>query len=263
MFSDARLINFIANTLALLAVLALVVGVVAWVAQRPYFAITAIQIEPMEAESLNYVSAAGVQATIAGRVMGNFFSVDLDRTREVIETAPWVRHARIRRVWPNALRIQIEEQQPLALWNENQMINSWGEAFSANQGELPDDADLPQLNGPESSERLVVQRYAELARWFAPLNLRVQEVTLSPRYAWEVELSDGVRLSLGRDPAADVADPHGRSGALPFAARIERFVQIWPKLTERLDGRAISSADLRYANGFAITLAPVSHTSAK
>src|SRR3546814_19412952 len=106
------------------------------------------------------------------------------------------------------------------------MSNSWGEAFSANQGELPDDADLPQLNGPVSSERLVVQRYAELARWFAPLRLRVQEVTLSPRYAWEVELSDGVRLSLGRDPAADVADPHGRSGALPFAARIERFVQI-------------------------------------
>src|SRR3546814_10356015 len=96
---------------------------------------------------------------------GNFFSVDLDETRELIETVPWVRHARIRRVWPNALRIQIEEQQPLALWNENQMINSWGEAFSANQGELPDDADLPQLNGPVSSERLVVQRYAELARW--------------------------------------------------------------------------------------------------
>ncbi len=263
MFSDARLINFIANMLALLAVLALILGVVVWVAQRPYFAIAKIQIEPAQSESLNYVSAASVRATIAGQITGNFFSVDLDDTRDLIETVPWVRHARIRRVWPNALRIQIEEQQPLALWNENQMINSWGEAFSANQGELPDDADLPQLNGPESSERLVVQRYAELARWFAPLSLRVQEVTLSPRYAWEVELSDGVRLSLGRDPAADVADPHGRSGALPFAARIERFVQAWPKLAERLDGRAISSADLRYANGFAITLAPVSNTSAK
>jgi cell division protein FtsQ len=174
-----------------------------------------------------------------------------------------VRHARIRRVWPDALRVQIEEQQPLALWNENQMINTWGEAFTANQGELADDAGLPQLNGPATSERLVVQRYAEIARWFAPLNLRVQEVTLSPRYAWEVRLSDGMHLSLGRDPAADVADPHGRSGALPFAARIERFVQAWPHLAERLEGRAISNADLRYSNGFAITLAPVSNTSTK
>lgn len=263
MFSDARLTNFIANTLALLAVLALIAGVVMWVAQRPYFAITKIQIEPLQSEAFSYVTAAGVQATIAGRVAGNFFSINLDDTRSLIETVPWVRHAQVRRVWPDSLSIRIEEQQPLALWNENQMINTWGESFTANQGELADDASLPQLNGPGSSERLVVQRYAELARWFAPLNLSVQEVTLSPRYAWEVELSDGVRLSLGRDPAADVADPHGRSGALPFAARIERFVQAWPKLNERLDGRVISSADLRYPNGFAITLAPVSNISSK
>src|SRR5690554_3779224 len=239
----------------------MVAGVVVWIAQRPYFAITEMQIGSMQGEHLNFVSTATVSATIAGRVQGNFFSVSLDDTRDLIETVPWVRHARIRRVWPNALRIQIEEQQPLALWNENEMINSWGEAFSANQGELPDDADLPQLNGPESSERLVVQRYAELARWFAPLNLRVQEVTLSPRYAWEVELSNGLRLELGRDPAADVADPHGRSGALPFAERIERFVQAWPVLLSRLDGRTPGSADLRYPNGFSITLAPVSNTS--
>ena len=263
MFSDARLTNFIANTLALLAVIALIAGAVVWVAQRPYFAISRIQIEPLQSDEFSYVSAASVQATIAGRVSGNFFSVDLNDTRHLLETVPWVRHAQVRRVWPDALRIQIEEQQPLALWNENQMINTWGESFSANQGELADDASLPQLNGPVSSERLVVQRYAEIARWFAPLNLSVDEVTLSPRYAWEVKLSDGVRLSLGRDPAADVADPHGRSGALPFAARIERFVQAWPTLTERLDGRAISSADLRYSNGFAITLAPVPNISTK
>jgi cell division protein FtsQ len=262
-FSDARLTNFIANTLALMAVLAMLVGVVVWIGQRPYFALERIQIEPMQTDTLNYVSPATVRATIAGKLSGNFFSVSLDDTRALIETVPWVRHARIRRVWPDALSVQIEEQQPLALWNENQMINTWGEAFTANQGELADDAGLPQLNGPATSERLVVQRYAEIARWFAPLNLRVQEVTLSPRYAWEVRLSDGMHLSLGRDPAADVADPHGRSGALPFAERIERFVQAWPHLADRLDGRAISNADLRYSNGFAITLAPVSNTSTK
>jgi cell division protein FtsQ len=263
MFNDPRLTNFIANTLALLAVLAVIAGIVMWVAQRPYFAIAQIQIEPMQDEALNYVSAPSVQATITGKLAGNFFFIDLDATRELIETVPWVRRAQVRRVWPNAVRVSIEEQQPLALWNEDQMINTWGEAFSANQGELADDAQLPQFHGPANSERLVVQRYAEMARWFAPLNLHVKEITLSPRYAWEVALSDGVRLNLGRDPAADVADPHGRSGALPFAARIERFVQAWPTLKHRLEGRAISSADLRYPNGFAITLASVSHPSRK
>ncbi|MFA5489410.1 MAG: cell division protein FtsQ/DivIB [Candidimonas sp.] len=263
MFTDARLINVVANMLALLAVLAMAAGGLVWIAQRPYFSIATIQIEPMKADALNYVSPASVRATIAGKLRGNFFSVGLRDVKELIETVPWVRHAQIRRVWPNALSVRIEEQQPLALWNENEMINTWGEAFSANQGELDDDVTLPQLAGPPNSERLVVQRYAELARWFAPLNLSIQEVTLSPRYAWDVTLSDGTQLNLGRDPAADVADPHGRSGAQPFAERIQRFVQTWPTLVARLEGRTMQSADLRYSNGYAVTLAPVPSTSVK
>lgn len=258
MLNDARLMNLIANLLMTLVILAVLAGMVAWIVNRPYFTITQVRIAPAQAEDFHYVSAQGVQSTVGGKLAGNFFTLDLDQVRALIETAPWVRRAQVRRVWPDALQVQIEEQQPLAFWNEDQMINTWGEAFSANEGELDDELRLPQLNGPESSERLVVQRYAELARWVAPLNLSIREVTLSRRYAWDVTLSDGLRLNLGRDPAADAVDLHGRSGALPFAERIERFVHAWPVLAQRLAGRAVSSVDLRYPNGFAITLAPVS-----
>jgi len=263
-FQDARLINFIANSLAVLAVAALLIGAVYWVAQRPYFVISSLRLQPAEAATdLRFVTASSLDETIKGKLRGNFFFIDLDDVRQLIETAPWVRHARVQRVWPNALTVYVEEHQPLALWNENEMINTWGEAFAGYAGDLPEDAVLPQLRGPDESERLVVQRYAEVARWFAPLQLRVNELELSPRYAWEVTLSDGMRLHLGRDPAADIADPHGRSGALPFAARIERFVQAWPRLAQTLNGRSIASADLRYPNGFAITLAPATPTPSK
>jgi len=262
-FADARLTNLIANLLALLAVSAMVAGAVLWTIRRPYFSISHIEIAPMAEAGLQYVTPISLQTALAGQVHGNFFLLDLNRVRHRIETAPWVRHATVQRVWPSTLRVHIEEQQPLALWNENQMINTWGEAFTANQGELPDGLHLPQLNGPTSSERLVVQRYAEIARWFAPLGLSVRDATLTPRYAWEVTLSDGVHLALGRDPAADATDPHGRPGALPFAARIERFVRAWPELSRRLGSRLIASADLRYPNGFAITLAPETSASTR
>ncbi|MFA7669988.1 MAG: cell division protein FtsQ/DivIB [Burkholderiaceae bacterium] len=264
MFQDARLINFIANSLALLAVSALLLGVVYWIAQRPYFAIASLYLaHDEEGSELRFVSASSLNQAVSDKLRGNFFFIDLDEARRLIETAPWVRRARVQRVWPNALAVYVEEHQPLTLWNENAMINTWGEAFEAYAGDLPDGVVLPQLKGPEESERLVVQRYAEVARWFAPLNLRVNELALSPRYAWEVTLSDGMRLTLGRDPAADIADPHGRSGALPFAARIERFVEAWPRLAQAVPGRAIAHADLRYSNGFAITLAPVTSTPSK
>ncbi len=254
MLAEARLINFIANLLALLAVAAILFALLLWVIRRPYFDIRRIEIGPMSDQQLSYVHAENLQSALAGQVAGNFFLMNLDQARKRIEASPWVRHADVRRVWPDTLRVSIEEQQPLAFWNENQMLNTWGEAFTANPGELPDGLSLPQLNGPKNSERLVVQRYAEIARWFAPLGLRVQEATLTPRYAWEVLLSDQVQLNLGRDPAADAADPHGRSGALPFAARIERFVQTWPELLRKFE-RPIASVDLRYQNGYAITLA--------
>ncbi len=228
MWNDARTTNLIANTLAVLAVAAMLIAGVVWVAQRPYFTLTAIELESMPDTDLHYVSTGAVRSAIAGRVKGNFFTVDLDDAREIFESVPWVRHATVRRIWPNVLRVRIEEQQPLALWNENQMINTWGEAFTANTGEVDDDTVLPQFSGPDGTEALVVQRYAELARWFAPLDMHVEQLELSPRYAWRVVLSNGMLLDLGRDPGADAPDPHGLPGALPFAARIQRFVQAWP-----------------------------------
>lgn len=257
MWNDARSINLLANTLAVLAVLGMLAAGVIWIAQRPHFSLTALELESKPDSALHYISAGSVRSTIAGNLSGNFFTVDLDATRELFESVPWVRRATVRRVWPNVLRVRIEEQQPLGLWNDNQMINTWGESFTANTGELDDEANLPQLRGPEGTESLVVQRYAELARWFAPLDLHVRELVLSPRYAWRVTLNNGMLLDLGRDPGADAPDPHGLPGALPFGERIQRFVQLWPQVISRLEGREVLSADLRYPNGFAVKLAPL------
>jgi len=260
MLQDARLMNLSANLLILLSVLVVLAGVAFRIAHRPMFNLTQLRIAPAQDAEFRYVSHQGVQSTIAGKLAGNFFTMDVHEVRDLIETAPWVRRAQVRRLWPDALAVRIEEHSPLAFWNEDQMINTWGETFSANRGELDEDEveHLPQLNGPEQSEQLVVQRYAELANRFAPLQLRIREVTLSPRYAWDVTLSDGVHLNLGRDPAADAADLHGRPGALPFAERIERFVRAWPMVQQRLAGRAVTHVDLRYPNGFAMTLASFS-----
>lgn len=260
LFTSYRWLNQLANTLAVLAVLTIVGSFLIWVARSPYFVVDTVKIEGVNNEALLYVTPDTVSATIAGSLKGNFFSIDLDESRALFETAPWVRRAQVRRVWPNTLQVKIEEQQPLAYWNESDMINTWGEPFAANEAVIVDGTFLPQLRGPANSERLVVQRYAEVTQWLTPLGVSIQQLTLSPRYAWEVVLSDGIRLQLGRDPAADIADLHGTSGAVDFAARLERFVQAWPLLHERLDGRSIQTADLRYSNGFAISLAPLKTT---
>lgn len=256
MWNEARLINALANSLMVLAALALLAAGVAWLVRVSAFDIVRIEIEPAPDVPFVHVSPELIRSAIAGRLEGNFFTLNLDVAREVFESAGWVRRAGVRRVWPNTLRVTLEEQQPLALWNENQMINTWGEVFTANRAALEDEASLPQLYGPEGTESLMVQRYAELGRWFEGLGLTVRSLSLSDRYALQASLSNGMTLEIGRDPGAEAPDPQaGVPGALPFGERIERFVKVWPAARERLKGRTVTHADLRYPNGFALTLA--------
>ena len=256
MWNEARTINRLANTLAVMAVLAVLAGCVYWVMQRPMFSLQAIELEPTRNSSLRYVTPENVQASIASKLTGNFFTIRLAEAQTVFEEVPWVRTASVRRIWPNTLRVTVEEHQPLALWNDNQIINTWAQVFTANQGELEDDVNLPQFEGPEGKEGLVVSRYAELERWFAPLGLTVKELSLNNRLAWQVKLSSGMTLALARDPGAEAADSKGGiPGALPFSEGLERFVQAMPQINQRTGGRALTHADLRYPNGFAITLA--------
>src|SRR5690625_2677694 len=140
------------------------------------------------------------------------------------------------------------------------MINRWGEVFTADKTQLLAKGGaehLPQLNGPDNSERLVIQRYVEVAQRFAPTGLTIRQVILSPRYARDVVLPDGLQALIGHDSAAEATDPHGRSRVQSFASSSHRSLHAWPTMTQRLAGRTIVWSDLRYNVGFAITLAPL------
>lgn len=246
MWNDSRTLNLVANTLYLAAALALCACALIWLAQRPMFALRGVWLEA-ENGTLQHVTPASVRTAIAGRLSGNFFTADLERMRQVFQTVPWVRVASVRRQWPNALVVTIQEHKTLGLWNENRLLDTYGESFAANLGEAEDDA-LPVFGGPDGSEKLVAQRFADLSRWFAPLKLSPVSVVLTQRYAWQVILSNGATIDLGRDPSATAPTPGTDSASLE--ARVLRFVQAYPAVESRL-GR-IEHADLRYPNGFAV-----------
>lgn len=234
-----------ANTLYLLAALALGIAAALWLAQRPMFALKGIYVDAASGK-LEHVTPESVHTAIEGRLSGNFFTADLEQMRQIFETVPWVRHASVRRQWPNALRVTVEEHRVLGLWNENRLLNTYGESFTANLGEAEDDGELPVFTGPPGSEKLVAQRYAQLLTWFKPMRVDPVRVALTQRYAWQVELSTGMTVDLGRDPAAG-------TDAASLESRVQRFVQAAPVIDTRI-GKTLH-ADLRYPNGFAVVTA--------
>src|SRR5204863_8632011 len=113
--------------------------------------------------------------------------------------------------------------------------NTYGELFHG-QG----DAALPLLAGPPGSAAEVASRYAEFRKQLVPLGLELKSVLLSPRYAWQLQLSNGLTVQLGRDREKDRA-----------VERFARFAAVYPHTLAKLE-RRLDYVDLRYPNGFAL-----------
>lgn len=239
LWHDVRTLNAAANALFALA-LAATLGVVAYrVASMPHFRLRAVTIEAAPGTELRYVSSSLLRATARGKLDGTFFTVDLHALRRSFDSVPWVRHATVRRIWPDRVVVAIEEHRPFALWNEGQAINTFGELYSANLDEVEESGPMPAFAGPADAAYLVLDRYRELGDWLSPLRLTPVAVTLSPRWAWSAKLSDGTTLLLGREQG------------LPIEERVRRWVSAYPRVKPRVELSA-TVIDLRYPNGFAV-----------
>lgn len=248
MWDNADLLNGCANALYALAAAALVyVGVHALV-YSARFPLRQLAIEG----ALRHLSRA--QLEHAGRASGNstFFSVDLDAVRGAFEALPWVRKAEVRRLWPDRLQVAIEEHVALARWGADtragRLVNDQGEMF---EGELPDAERLPQFAGPSGSAQELTRRYPTFRQMLAPLALEPRQVFLSPRYAWQLRLSNGLTLELGRDQLKE-----------PVQERLARFVALYPQTLGSLK-RRLDYVDLRYPNGFALRVPEITHSIAE
>ncbi|MFN0315545.1 MAG: cell division protein FtsQ/DivIB [Burkholderiales bacterium] len=209
----------------LLSLYALVIFVV----RLPVFPLREVQIQG----GVLHTSQEQVGALLNSNFRGNFFTFDLGRLRDSFLLLPWVRSATVRRVWPGRLDVSIEEHDVLARWGEHALVNSFGEIYEAASDRM-----LPVFRGPEGSSAEVTQRFHEFNEALKPLSRRVQEIKLSERRAWTLNLDDGLVLELGRED---------------YQARLARFVPAYALALANLKAQP-KRVDLRYQNGFAVQL---------
>jgi cell division protein FtsQ len=180
------------------------------------------------------VAAVEVEEAARASLRGGFISADLDKLRKSVEALAWVDRARVQRLWPDRVRVEIVEQQAAARWGEDGLLNTRGELFASGVRHVP--PELPRLDGPPDTEWQVAQRYLAIQGRLVDQQLRVTALRLDARGAWELDLSNGVTVRLGRRQVDE---------------RLDRFVQIGAQVVA---GRAadIRYVDMRYSNGFSI-----------
>ena len=233
MWDDAKQMNALAVTLAVLAALGLAFALTTYVVRQSVFAFNEVVVTT----PLNRTSGAHLEAVIRAELTGTFFTMDLAKARDALTRVPWVRDAGLRRQWPNRLEVTIDEHEPLARFNEGAFVGTRGEVFEAQARD-----ELPLFLGPEARAREMADRYRAWSEALRPLALDVAEVRLSPRGGWRVRVVGGasaLTLELGREDAD---------------ARLARFITAYRQTIGALGraGTKVETVDLRYRNGYAV-----------
>ncbi|MGJ8692459.1 MAG: cell division protein FtsQ/DivIB [Thalassotalea sp.] len=183
-----------------------------------------------------YTQVVEIEHAIEAINLSNFFNVDVNEVHHVVKTLPWVYSVAVRKQWPNELKIHVVDQKPVAIWNGDFLINDSGVAFQADQSRLF--SQLPAFFGPEGSEITALDNYRNLNKLLQFSQLAIDELVLSERFAWQLTLTDGVTLNLGRENRIE---------------RVQRFMDVYPKIIENKKAdQQVSYVDLRYDTGLAV-----------
>jgi len=248
---DVKLMNALASALFMLLLLVLLGAGLAYVQRLPQFAIRGVTVMG----DVSHYNAISLRANVMPRLQGTFFTLDLHAARQVFETMPWVRQAVVKRDFPNRLKVHLQEHQAVAFWGvegDSRLVNSFGEVFEANLGELERE-DLPRLSGPNGQSAQVLAMLQVLQPRLAPMELTLAQLELTPRGGWRAQLDNNTTLELGSGSTDELL------------ARLDRFLKTVTQATSRYSRTVeqLASVDLRHSDGYAMRLSGVSTVEAQ
>ncbi|WMJ08736.1 cell division protein FtsQ/DivIB [Nitrosomonas sp. sh817] len=238
MWNNPNALNFLSKILFGMVAIAVLYAIGLQLIRPPFFPIKEISINVVRGETKNMVlqnvTNEQIEQLVKTEIDGNFISVNLTAVREAFVKLPWVREAKVNREWPHGLNVTLEEHRALAYWGSHALVNTYGEVFRVSA-----EMDLPVFTGPnEASAHEVTRQYQRFNQILAPLQQKIAELILTPRYAWRIQLDTGTVLELGRDETEE---------------RLIRYVSIFNHSIALLNQQGpLAYVDLRYPNGFAI-----------
>ncbi|MCW8885095.1 MAG: cell division protein FtsQ/DivIB [Motiliproteus sp.] len=185
--------------------------------------------------SLKHTSAKSLRLQVWDRTEGSYLDIDLAEVKALLEADPWVYRVDVRRQWPAGLKIEIDEERPVARWGCKGLLNSDGNILQPTDSS--EYAHLPCLKGPENRTLVMMEQFRSLNQQMRPLKLQMTALHLEPRGAWSLTLNNGIQLILGRGNLIEKMERFGRVYDSQLAVYASKIKQI----------------DARYTNGLTVT----------
>ncbi|HET9843695.1 MAG TPA: cell division protein FtsQ/DivIB [Gammaproteobacteria bacterium] len=173
-------------------------------------------------------------------LLKGFFGLSVNRLRKELCSLPWIKHAIVRRVWPNKVLIKIVEHEPLAVWNNQAILTKNGALITPKNVSLVES--VPYFFGPEGKYHQIIAEWRKMGETLAKIDLNITHLELAPRGAWQLTLDNGITVRLGTHD---------------IQSRLDRFVRAYDKVLFKQE-KTIEYVDLRYTIGLAIGWKPSS-----
>lgn len=173
--------------------------------------------------------------------------VDLDAARQSVEALSWVKSAQVLRLWPDRIAVIVEEREPFAVWQINQVRHVIGRDGVVIEAANPDEyMTLPQLVGEGAAEHA-----AEIVQLLAlhdeVRNRTTHAVRVGDR-RWTLRLASRGDVLLPEDDPASalalLAAMHEERGVLDYDAQVfdlrnggELVMRPWPDRAAEVTGR--------------------------
>lgn len=163
----------------------------------------------------------------------SFFTLPMKQLRDHLNQLPWTKTTQVERIWPDTLKINLVENTPVAIWNDELLMID-GKVID--RSKETDDLNLPHLRGPQNQQEEVLQVYEKLSKILSEHNFYVTTLEKRDNQAWELHLKNGLMLQLGKKD---------------LDLKIIRFCKAYPAVFQDKLDRAVS-VDLRYPRGMAV-----------
>jgi cell division protein FtsQ len=187
-----------------------------------------------------------IRNEIGAKILGNFYNIDLIKTKQTFESMAWVNQAVVRRVYPSQIEVRLSEYKPKAIWGSRddfKLVDENGIVFEVTFEDEEQD-ELPQFIGSEGQSKAILDMHKELVPLFTSLKYQITGLELNARGSWIATLGGGARIELGRGNSVEVI------------GRAQKFVNGAELMLEKLNKKIadVEYIDLRHTDGYAIRL---------
>ena len=202
-----------------------------FVSSPQYFPVNTVKVSA----SYQHITRKQLELVLSNYLNDGFIVLPVARLKADMNAMDWASEVNVERIWPDKLKITLEEKAPVAVWN-NALMTADGQLFNVNQQAQAMDTTLPKLVGPVSQQLDVLQMYQKLSKLLNIYGSHAASLALRDNQAWDLGLTNGVQLRLGKRD---------------LEKRLQRFCRAYPAVFSDKPEQ-LSSVDLRYARGMAV-----------